>query len=270
MTSFIDRLIRAFSPAPPLVSREGVRVVTGVVSLFGAEMLERGEDGRRTVRVILDRWCVKGGHMGPPRLFVTVVIDAIPAWLAGIEPAQLFSARVRFTGHGRAELLEVLNVEADQNGALARLSSQLWRADERRDERFGRLARSRHTGWYAAPATWTGHPIQLDLETRHDDELPATLRTAAALWDDEAGWNARIENYAVRYFFDMEKEFPPPGGSSPVSPGEVRAMLRIASVSVDAEGIFEFWYEATEPFLRFAELRIGGSLQEGPDFGEFM
>jgi hypothetical protein len=136
------------------------------------------------------------------------------------------------------------------------------------DARFGTLTRNRHTGWFEVPATWAREPVQLVLETTRHEKLPAALRVAAALWDGEAEWNRRIHACAVEQHLDGRNELMRGFGQTALDADAFVRLLRLTTVSTDPDGVFEFTYDAGQALHGHGNLRVGGTLHEGPDFTE--
>jgi hypothetical protein len=142
--------------------------------------------------------------------------------------------------------------------------------DIREDARFGTLTRNAYNGWFGAPVSWAGVRVPLELETRRDEEVPAALRAAGALWDDEAAWNRRILDYAAEQFLDARNRMMQQYGHAPIEGDAFTRLLRLTNVYAGPDDEWEFVYDATEAVPGFGMLRVCGSLHEGPTLAEVL
>lgn len=240
----------------------GPQVVTGYVDLHGAGGFRPGPDQPWLLRFRLEPWRRARGGVQPRGLAVTrTCTDAeLEALRARLHPYQPVAARVDLKDWVTAELLELLDTPVDDPRLAARADG-LRARPTRQDARFGTLTRTA-PGTYEAAVPWNGSDVVLELEGE-DEDLDAALAAARALWDDEAGWQRRVQDHAVGELLELKNEnWPDDDDAQPLTPDEFRARMRLQAITVDPDGGFEFFHAHGDLFWDHV-VQVGGTLHEG-------
>jgi len=243
----------------------GVEMITGILHPRGAAGLHIPPAAEWTLRFTLQEWRGADGiiHTTPLSVSRTTTESETKALMARLSGARVISARVRFTAENEAELLEVVETRVAADDPLLLRAEILSKPATHRDERFGTLVLDPAAGLWEGKAAWGADTIVVQLEAENEAELAASLRTARALWDDQAAWAERIRAFAVQSLLPRKNKRWLDEGEAPVTAAEFRARMRLESVTVDHEGGFTFWHDDGELFQGHA-IEITGNLRDGP------
>lgn len=244
-------------------------LVTGIVHLRGAGGGNTPPSPMWTLRFSFAAWRGADGiiHSTPLDLHRACTEEEMVAAMHRINGARIISARVRHTGAGSAELIELVNARLPADDPLHAHAAELARPVTREDERFGTLTLNRVLDSWDGTAVWVGDTIDLTVEGADEEELAAALQTAGALWDDEEGWNERIEAFAVQELLSLRNDNWRAEGEQPLTPAEFRARMRLISVTVYPDGSFDFWHDDGDLFWGHS-IQVSGNLQQGPTLAD--
>jgi hypothetical protein len=261
-------LVLLFSGAPggvPAAELPGGELITGIMHPAGATGSQIPPVVDWTLRFTLEEWRGADGtiHTTPLSVTRTTSHGETQALMDRLNSRRVISVRVRFTGENTAELLDVVDTRLAADDPLLLRAELLSRPVTHEDERFGTLVLDRSVGWWEGKAAWGADTIVVQMEAENEVELAASLRTARALWDDQAAWAERIRAFAVQSLLPRKNESWLDEGEAEMTPAGFRAGLRLESVTVDAEGGFTFWYDGGDLFWGHS-IEITGSLRDGP------
>lgn len=93
--------------------------------------------------------------------------------------------------------------------------------------------------------------------------LPAVLRRAHALWNDAAGWHARVLDRTVADLLDLKNDTWLDEDEKTVTADEFTQRIALQSVGIDGNGAFEFCFADGDLFWGHA-IMVRGTLEEGP------
>lgn len=272
MNPFRGLLVRLFGTSAETTTPDPVRegeLITGIVHPGGAGGGRVPPATEWTLRFTLEEWRRADGviRATPLSIHRTVTDEELSAMMGRISSSQIVTARVRFTGEGSAELLELVDTNVPPNDPLAARAEELSRPVTHESERFGTLRLDRGLDWWEGEATWMGNTIRIAVAATDQRELNAALATAGALWDDQGGWSERIQAFAVRELLELKNESWLDEDEAPVTEAEFRERMRLESVTVHPDGGFTFWHEDGDLFWGHS-IQVGGTLAEGPDYAE--
>lgn len=237
--------------------------VSGVVDAKGSAGVDiRGKGW--TLRFAFDTWRSPDGRLHSEKLSVTRTVsqDELHHLRERIYAYNLLTARVVFTGAADAELLELID-QAVSDDALVRRAEAMKQPQTREHATFGTLSFDPRLDWYQGRASWAGSPVGLNLSAMIDSELEAALRVAAELWQDQAGWNQRVQDYAVQKLLDLKNSAWLDDGESALNAGAFKARMSLNTITVYPNGEFEFWHDDGDLFFGHTIL-VSGSLAAGP------
>jgi hypothetical protein len=133
----------------------------------------------------------------------------------------------------------------------------------RSDAYFGALTFNRRGKRWETEAEWLGHEVRLTVSGDGED-LEEALRNAQKLWEAQDSWSTRVKEYAVTELFELKNDDWLEEDEEEVTPEQFKARMRLESITMDADGEFEFWYADGDLFWGHSIL-VSGSLDEGPN-----
>jgi hypothetical protein len=236
-----------------------------VVHPRGASGSQGGPGAPWILSFALETWRDAGGAIRSTELSVTRrVADAeVRPWMDRIPSGAVVTLRVRLTGPGSAELIDLLERAGPPDEALAQRATELSAPVTRPHPRFGTLTLDRTVSWWEAKTTWEGKPVTLYLDADDDMALDSALAVAERLWSDPRGWGGRIRDYAVRELLPLKNDSWLDDGEAPVTPDRFKAFMTLQSITVSPDGSFDFMHDDGDLFAGHA-IQVTGTLDEGP------
>lgn len=237
--------------------------LVGVVDPRGARLSRFRGYVRWTLRVRLDHWRIDGGEVrASPLTLVRDVDDAERhAWQAPLNAYAVLRFRARLRDDASEALLDEIVGEA-ADAALVAHAEKLRQPVTHEDPLFGILTLDRRINRYDGAAVWNGRPVRLSIKAPSDGDLGAALRAAHLLWQDQAGWNTRILDSAAARLLPIKNESWLDEGEAELTADEFRDKMELQSVSVNADGSFEFWHGDGDLFWGHA-IVVNGDLAGG-------
>ena len=133
------------------------------------------------------------------------------------------------------------------------------------DPLLGTFTLDRRVDWFSGPVVWAGESIILNLSESAD--VQDALKTAHALWQNPSEWNRRVRNFAVAELLPLKNDFWLDEGEFELTPEEFKERMTLESITVNADGTFDFWHDDGDLFLGHS-IQIGGSLADGPIYAD--
>ncbi len=149
------------------------------------------------------------------------------------------------------------NADAELNEAARRLQEPVTFTDKQ----FGTFALDRRVDTYEAATMWGSRGVRLSIPGENERDTREALSHAATLWRDQASWMERVLTHAVRGLLDLKNESWSDEGEE-VKAAEFRGRMTLESISVDADGGFEFWFDDGDLFAGHW-IMVYGSLKDG-------
>jgi hypothetical protein len=128
--------------------------------------------------------------------------------------------------------------------------------------RFGDLTLDRRLEIFVAAAQWNGKPISLCFHTGEVAELNEYIKTAEELWDYQAEWKRRVDDFAAQQLLPVKNDYWLQDGERPFTEAQFKARMTLQQISIQSEGGFEFWHHDGDLFWGHA-IQIAGSLKDG-------
>ncbi len=256
------------------LSAEPVVQLIGLVDASGVSGGSLAGETLSTMSVGLEAWRIGDGPVQarPLRVRRKVPCDEITHWMQqfGMENIVRLHARVseeNVFGSPQA-LMEEFVGRAEDRG-LREYQRQLLVPIVHNDPILGNLTWSRRYDWFDGSAKWHGGRgwfatrVRVRLSTGTAENLPAALRVAHALWADQSGWDDRVRNYAVEKLLELKNGNWLGEGESPLTAKQFLKRMTLETISVDADGSFDFWHNDGDLFLGHS-IQIRGNLTDGP------
>jgi hypothetical protein len=246
--------------------------ILGVVSADGVSRLGTGPssvDIQWTVAITVSGWKPFGGKLRKSELTVSrsvpeaAVLTAIPA----VNPYDVLRVRVRWpedkvSDSPRALLIEVIGRE-DSDFELNSYASELQEPVTFEDPQFGLFTLDRGLDWYAATPDWCGGTIQLTIPASAPGELEKSLMVARRLWAEQEDWQRKTASCAVNELLRLKNASWLGEDEDEVNEEEFAQRMVLESISVEADGSFQFWHDDGELFLGHS-IMVRGNLTNGP------
>lgn len=218
-----------------------------------------------TLLFTFDAWRIQGEQLQtrPLTLRRPVTDEELAGWRSLIQPYAVIAIEARVASGNPFALLEDFLGPETSDDALQDHATQLQVPVTYEDPALGTFTLQRQVGSFTAQALWDGKPISLSLSATEPDEVQEALKAAHALWEDQDGWNQRVRDYAVQMLLPLKNGTWLDDEEAGVSPDEFKERMTVEAVSVDADGLFDFWHDDGALFGGHC-IQVSGSLAEGP------
>lgn len=242
--------------------------LTGLVNPDGVTAAQNKGQTLWSLLLTLDAWRVEGEPTRIEELTLRrqVTDEELAQFQEQIEEETAIRIRGRVSeknifGNPQGLLEEFIESGVDDS-ELNECLAELKKPFTYQDERFGTLTYDRQMSWYSADVTWSRKTVELNIHVDKAEEIDASLRIANGLWDNEPSWHDRIQEYAVQKLLPLKNESWLDDDETEISPAEFKAKMTLESISVSADGKFEFWHNDGNLFLGHS-IQISGNLSEG-------
>ncbi len=132
-----------------------------------------------------------------------------------------------------------------------------------KDSTFGSLKLNQRYGWYEANIDWMGHSINLTIPAKNTEPGKEALAAAHSLWKAQAEWQQRMTNYILEELLELKNTAWLGEDEKELAGEDFANALELETISLDAEGGFEFWYNDGNLFWGHS-IFVVGNLQDGP------
>lgn len=248
--------------ASPVVSVLGVVTPMGVT---GGQL--PGED--RKMYFWLEPWRTENADLQTNRLTIQRVVhgEELYKFMALILPYTVIRIRARvimdaYDNAPQGQLEEFLGNETSDLELLERAKeAQVPITFE--DAKLGKLTLEPRIGAYITKTQWMGNSTSLYISTEKTEELLSALQCAHAMWTEQAKWDRRIRKYAVKKLLPVKNASWLRPDEFWVTPCYFRSRLRLRTIAVKPDAIFEFSYDDGGLFWGHT-IKITGNLKFGP------
>jgi hypothetical protein len=148
-----------------------------------------------------------------------------------------------------------------QDKTLRQLSERLQVPVVVSTNRFGDVVLNRKLNWFEGKTTWNGHEVILHLDPDEDGGVAGALTTAESLWDDQAGWKRKVEQFAVDHLLEKKNDGWLAEDEQEFSPATFKGAMKLQSIHVYGGGGIEFWDDGS--LFGNHAIHIHGSLKDG-------
>ena len=128
---------------------------------------------------------------------------------------------------------------------------------------FGNLVLDPRIGWFEGQRSWNRKSVAISFEKGEDGGIEGAVKTAEALWADQAGWKQKIEEFAVQELLPLKNENWLGENEKELTRKQFLAKMKLNSITVNEDGEFEFWHDDGNLFLGHS-IQITGDLENGP------
>ena len=228
---------------------DACQVIEGIVSPRGGSAWQ-GKDGSHDVHCFsLAAWrCVGGAVVTKELTLLRPVPPDRPGQPRGVDIFAALPAysiqwlRVLFSRDRTRAVVEMVLPHDAPDRELAALAEEMMKEVRIPTEGFGELVLNPRLGWFEGRREWAGSGVQVTFEPDADGSIADALRTAQRLWADQAGWQFRVEEFAVAQLLTFKnEEWPDEEGE--LSAEQFVAEMRLTSIGFSEEGSFTFWFD---------------------------
>lgn len=128
--------------------------------------------------------------------------------------------------------------------------------------RFGEVTLNHHVHCFEGNVDWNGQPIEISFVVDDRSQLPEALKAAEALWDAQADWKRRVDEFAVHKLLPLKNDSWLEDDEPPLTPDQFKSRMKLQSISVHLDGSFEFWHHDGGLFWGHS-IQIVGTLKNG-------
>ncbi|MBL9161026.1 MAG: DUF2262 domain-containing protein [Verrucomicrobiales bacterium] len=246
--------------------------ILGVVDPGGVGRVGQGVpfgDFKWTVSVPLAAWKPIGSQLRTSGLNVRKNVQEaeISSCLGNVEPYDVIRLRVRIAIEPRDDVTEALLIELiGKDSSDPELRSHAIKLQEEVsfvDPLLGKFVLNRGLNWFESTVDWCGSPISLTINAEIPIEVEKSLVGAKELWDSQEEWHQRVLTCASKHLLSLKNEGWLQMGEPDLTEGEFLKMLTLESISIEPDGLFEFWFDDGEIFFGHS-IMVSGTLAEGP------
>ena len=250
-----------------------VSVIQGVMCPSGVGASRSQGDVLWNMSFSLAYWCVDGGEIKETELVVRKEISddelgsyrsLLPNYgVVCIHAHLLETSDFDSAGRPQALLVEIAS-EPHPHPELVQLSNSLQEPCLTPDEQFGVFTLDRSVNWHEAETRWEGAPVRLTLDT--EDPKGAfphnSLSQARRLWSEAPKWAVNVRSTVIQKLLELKNDGWLEDGEQPLSADDFWGRVKLQSITVRADGSFEFWYDDGDLFWGHS-IMADGSFTEG-------
>jgi hypothetical protein len=130
-------------------------------------------------------------------------------------------------------------------------------------EMFGELVLDPEVDWFEGSANWNGTAVRVVFPVDEETLNDSALESAQTLWSDQVKWNQSIESYATQALLGIKNSDWLDDDETELTAEEFISRITLETVSIAAEGDFEFWYTDDDMFGGHS-IVVRGNLELGP------
>ena len=243
--------------------------VVGAGGVSGSGSGPSGNDVQWTVLITLCGWKPLGSELRKSEMTVRKQVpeSAVRDFMEAMDSYDVVRVRARWSednvfGSPQALLTEFVGKD-DSDAELNSYAIELQEPVTFTDPQFGVFTLDRRVNWYEAKPDWCGGSIRLTIVAGVPEEMEKALAVARRLWAAQEEWQLRITNCATRELLGLKNDTWLDEDEPEVSAQEFARRMVLESISVQADGTFEFWYDDGDLFWGHS-IMVSGNLTDGP------
>lgn len=222
-----------------------------------------------TILFKLSGWRPYRGELRKSELFVRKLVPeaALQNLIGEMSSYDVVRIRARWSENNvfdspQALLTEFIGQD-DSDSELNSLAVELQKPVTFADPQLGSFTFDRGTDWYESTPCWCGCSIRLKIPAGTANVMEQSLSVARQLWSEQEHWQLKNTSHAAKSLLKLKNDNWLRNDESKVSEGEFARRMVLESISVEADGSFEFWYEDGDLFAGHF-IKVIGSLKNGP------
>lgn len=261
--SIVENLIKQLDVSPE-------SEILGIVGAGGVGGAGGGPSGDQwTLLITLSGWKPLGGELRKSEMTVRKLVPEaeVRTFMAALDSYDVVRLRARWSEDNvfaspQALLVEFLGKE-DSDSELNSYAAELQEPVSFADPQFGRFTLDRRVDWYEATPDWCGGSIRFTISAGTPEEMEKSLTVARRLWAEQEDWKRKITACATKELLGLKNDSWLDEDEPEVSEQEFARKMALKSVSVEADGTFEFWHDDGDLFWGHSVM-VSGNLEDGP------
>ncbi|MBX9685948.1 MAG: DUF2262 domain-containing protein [Candidatus Obscuribacterales bacterium] len=220
--------------------------VKGVVHPPGAGGGKVGKEEFWTLRFTLQPWRNHEGRIQESKLSLSrpgLTREELKEQMAMISSYEVLKLKISQPEAKEAFFMaRILDepVKFEEDGELNELSLKLQEPLTLTDARFGTLSFDRSLNWFECAADWQGKRIHLYIALDKEDSAEASLENAGRLFLESSDWEAKIRDFAVESLLELKNDTWLDEDEEMVNAAEFKERISLQTITVYANGDFEF------------------------------
>jgi len=244
--------------------------VKGIVGVDGGSASKTDDQEYWSWEMTFDAWRIGSGSIQkqPMKIRCQASDEEVQILQDLIDPETVIRIHARVAednifGSPQALIEEFIQVDTTDN-ELNEYLAELQKPVTYEDTRFGTFTFDRRGRSYTANPSWNSTSIFLELVAEKPDDLKSSLKAAYALWDDQASWNKRVQDYAVQKLLPIKNESWLEEDEPELTSEQFKSRMTLESITVYPDGFFDFWHNDGDLFWGHA-IQVSGDLLDGPN-----
>jgi len=244
-------------------------VILGVVGPNGVGASRSQGEDLWTVTFTLYAWRRRGCSINKQEITIRKqVVDAEKDELRScIKPYDIVELKTRIaeenvSGTSQGLLIEIIAVNA-QDEELKKYADELQKPVVFTDDYFGEFTLDRAVNWFEAEVNWRSKPIRLSLSMDDCENRDGLVNIAKSLWKSQTLWSRKITDFAIKELLSLKNESWLDEDEEELKPRDFERKMKLESITLYADGRFEFWHNDGDLFWGHSIL-VSGDLEKGP------
>jgi hypothetical protein len=145
---------------------------------------------------------------------------------------------------------------------LIAISQELQRPVVMATSRFGELNLDREIERFEGEVEWNGGLVGISFDTDDKNRIELLIKTADVLWDSQSEWKQKVTDFAIEKLLPLKNDYWLDEDEEPLTADQFKSLMELDSISISADGKFDFWHNDGAIFCGHA-IQISGSLSDG-------
>lgn len=219
-------------------------------------------DGYKVHCICFSAWRIPGHALNHTELTILRPVDPDTDYYSEYPKLSIHRIQVLLsTDETRAIFASVSPHKADPS-QLKEVVTELKNPVILETKRFGELTLNRSINWFEGESVWNEQVVRITFDESSLEEMPKYLTTAEKLWDDQALWKQKVDDFAVEQLLSLKNDVWLNEDESPLTAEEFKSRMTLELISIDPNGEFTFWHDDGDLFWGHS-IEISGSLKDG-------
>lgn len=181
---------------------------------------------------------------------------------SGFPEFSIHRMRVQLSEDETRAIFAGLSDHTPDNQGLREVSEELQKPVIVTSPRFGDLVLDRRINWFEGETLWNGQAVRITFDTDSSLDIKHGLAVAEQIWDHQREWQDKVENFAVQELLPLKNDSWLDEGETPLNPNDFKSRMTLKSISIHADGSFDFWHDDGDLFYGHS-IQISGSIESG-------
>ena len=240
------------------------KTLLGLVGASGSGASSAGQSDEWKLIFRLTAWRFPGAEVVEQERICAMPIPAseTQAWMQRVQAYDVIEIEIEGDADGPAIRVVSILRTGIEDAALKQIAADLRKPIIIARPDFGELRYDRQFGWYTGKAAWNGRTIDISLSCADPRDAEAVLEAASRLFKDQAGWQQRVQDYAVANLLELKNDSWLDDNETELSREEFLSKMTLESITIEEAGSFTFWHDDGDLFFGHS-IEIDGDLENG-------